>query len=223
LPFPRQDEQGVCQLLWHLRDLFGKERVLEEDGLRLANLRRSPPHFPDGDGNRQEAFLAQLEARVTVSFTKDPLDPRALELINKTNQFNLNGRRYADGEWLAYLRRPETTLLVATYEDKFGVLGKVAVLTGRLTGSKMHVESWVLSCRGFSRRIEHRCLDVLFRALPVQELVFQFQATDRNGPLQEFFAQLMGEPPCPGLRLGRERFFGRCPPLCQRLEGLPHG
>ena len=77
------------------------------------------------------SFLEQIEADISFNFTKSPLDPRALELVNKTNQFNLNGKRYTQGSWHNYFLDPESFLLLVSYKDKFGPLGKIAVIAGR--------------------------------------------------------------------------------------------
>jgi hypothetical protein len=49
------------------------------------------------------SFLEQLDAEISFYFGKVPLDPRAVELVNKTNQFNLNGKRYTEASWGKYL------------------------------------------------------------------------------------------------------------------------
>ena len=53
---------------------------------------------------------------------------RALELLNKTNQFNLNGRRYSEPALLRALRDRGQELVVVAYEDRFGPLGTIAAL-----------------------------------------------------------------------------------------------
>jgi predicted enzyme involved in methoxymalonyl-ACP biosynthesis len=73
--------------------------------------------------------------------------------MNKTNQFNLNGKRYTEGSWLRYLKQLDTILMVASYKDKFGPLGKIAVLSGRVSASGFVIEAWVMSCRAFAWRI----------------------------------------------------------------------
>src|SRR5262249_16456160 len=143
-----------------------------------------------------DRFLREAEAELTLDFTKDPADPRAWELVNKTNQFNLNGRRYTEGLWREYLRRADTFLLRATYKDKFGPVGTIAVLAGRRgPGSDtLEIDVWVMSCRAFSRRIEHRCLDQLFQCFGVAQIAFDYQPTPRNGPLRDFFSSLLEGP-----------------------------
>ena len=77
------------------------------------------------------SFLEHVEAEMSFNFDKSPLDPRALELVNKTNQFNLNGKRYTETSWHKYLLGPASFLLVVSYKDKYGPLGKIAVIAGR--------------------------------------------------------------------------------------------
>jgi FkbH-like protein len=219
IPFPARDDQAAYELIVRLRDLFGKERVSEEDALRLASLRNASRMRREAVqlGVDADHFLEQAEATLTLDFSRGP-DPRAFELINKTNQFNLNGRRLTESDWQALLGDPEAFLLVAAYQDKYGALGKIAVLAGRRREGSIAVETWVMSCRAFGRRIEHRCIEQLFARFRTQEVAFDFQATPRNGPLQEFFAGLLGGPPEQGVRLSRDVFERKCPRLFHRIE-----
>ena len=125
-----------------------------------------------------------------INYHKDPHDKRPLELINKTNQFNLNGIRVAEGDWLARLQSDDAVAATISYEDKFGALGKIAALCGVRQGQEIRITSWVMSCRAFSRKIEHHTLDSLLRTSGAARLRFDYCATDRNQPLQQFFAEI---------------------------------
>lgn len=168
-------------------------------------------------GLAAEDFLRSVEATITFRLGSDARDQRAFELINKTNQFNLNGRRLSEAEWLGFLQDPAAFLLTASYEDKYGPLGKIAVVMGKLEGNKFHVSFWVMSCRAFSRRIEHQCLMYLFAKLDADEMVFDYEATPRNGPLQEFFAELLGGPPASAPSLRKTHFNAKAPALFHRI------
>ena len=198
LLFPTHDEQAVHALLRELRDRFGKETLTAEDSLRRESLR----HAADVDTGLQQSdpaavdrFLDQMEAEITFDFARDPTDRRAFELINKTNQFNLNGGRYSDGLWREQIEHPDSFLVRVSYRDKFGPLGMIAVITGRTSSRSPSVSSWVMSCRAFSRRIEHQCLKSLFERLATETLRFEFQETPRNGPLRDFFTTILAHRP----------------------------
>ena len=212
--FPPDDYRAACDLFVRLRNLFGKPALRDEDALRLGSLRNAAEAEEEREsaGYTPDAFLEAAAARIGLSFALPP-EPRALELINKTNQFNLNGRRYTDSEWNALIAKPSAMVLVADYQDRYGPLGKIAVLAGQLEGKRLTVGAWVMSCRAFSRRIEHRCVEQLFSRFNLDEIVFDYADTPRNGPAREFFTKLLGQAPEPEFHLRRETFFARCPSL----------
>ena len=82
------------------------------------------------------------------------------------------------------------------------------------------MEYWVMSCRAFSRRIEHQTLKRLFEKFDLEEIWFDFQSTPRNGPLQEFFIGLLGVPPTPDFRLARASFMEKSPTLLQDVKEI---
>jgi FkbH-like protein len=224
IAFPNIDPDGITQVVSRLRDLFGKEFVSQEDSLRLDTIRSrweaTTPAQQD-TGLSLDDFLRDAESQITLTWAQNPADARPLELINKTNQFNLNGRRYSDAEWIGYLNDPNRRLLVVSYKDKYGQLGKISVL-GIHTGSDTDVvvDTWVMSCRAFSRRIEYRCLEQLFVITGKGEITFDFQPTSRNTPLQEFFTGLLGSPPSGKFKLPRSVFCEKCPPLFQTIKDV---
>jgi len=213
IEFPVKDDRRLNALLNRLRDLFGKTATTDEDKLRLSSLR-------SGAAVKQahsiDDFLAAANAEITVTFNDD--DQRTLELINKTNQFNLNGRRIDRADWLKRLEDPDAFLASISYQDKFGPLGKIAVISGRRSGDLANVDVWVMSCRAFSRRIEYNTLGEMFRQLEVSTLRFDFTSTERNGPLSEFFESVTAEAPTSSLTLTAEDFAQRCPQLFAKVQ-----
>lgn len=217
--FPRNNYQAIWDLLKRLRDGFGKETVSSEDMIRLRSIRAASTlrsSAPEGGLGAGE-FLLKAEAVITFCLGTDTRDSRAFELINKTNQFNLNGKRFSESDWLSFLQDPAAFLLTASYEDKYGPLGKVAVVMGKIAGRKVYVDTWVMSCRAFSRRIEHQCLKYLFEKLDADEIVFDYEATSRNGPIQDFLAELLEGATGPTLSVRRACFSAKTPALYHRI------
>lgn len=222
--FPKSDPDAVWRLCHELRDLCGRPALSAEDALRSASLRMdSEWRRATSNGAGTESLLEGVEGTVAFSWAKDEADPRPLELINKTNQFNLNGRRWTEGDWLAWLRDPGTRLLVVSYRDKFGPLGKIAVAALREEDGALRLESWVMSCRAFSRRIEHHTLKEIFDSTGAGALRLAYRHTERNGPLREFLGSLTALPAdeC-GVELDAATFRELCPPLYHaRAAGEP--
>lgn len=218
--FPKGDDRGVWDLLKRLRGLFGKPFLMEEDALRLDSIRTADAwrRSTESHGNSSDDFLNSAEASILFDFGNNGEDRRAFDLINKTNQFNLNGKRFSESEWRGYLADPAAFLLTASYKDKYGALGKVVALLGRFDRTRIQVSAWVMSCRAFSRRIEYQCLKYLFETLGSDEIVFEYQATSRNGPLRDFLTDLVGNNPAPGARISRAVFATSAPPLFHLVE-----
>ena len=221
LHFPGKDPAAVWNFLGDLRDLFGKPLLMEEDRLRQSSIRASAQiQELSADGGSAE-FLRTLQGTVTLTWRVDSVDKRPLELINKTNQFNLNGLRIGESEWQSRLEESDTILGVVSYQDKFGPLGKVAVLLGSQLGPRVRVSHWVMSCRAFSRRLEHHTLDSLFRRSHAQEIEFAFKTTDRNQPLQEFLRAIGVSLDSEGThRISRSAFLERCGVLPHTVSDL---
>ena len=220
LQFPHGDPQGIYELTIQLRNLFGRGSISEEDRLRQQSIRgNSELRKLAGEESEgfSDALLQQAEAELTFTLTKDPDDTRAFELINKTNQFNLNGRRVTEAAWRNYLQEQDTFLLTASYKDRFGVLGKIAVITGRVGDAQISVDRWVMSCRAFARRIEHQCLKAVFEKFERDEIAFDYVSTSRNMPVAKFFSELLSAAPAAPVTISRNRFDAKCPTLFHRV------
>ena len=219
IPFPKHSAAKTIELLEHLRDLFGKPSLFEEDRIRSASIRNGGAFESNGPTSidSYERVLRQADARINLHVKTRGDDRRAFELINKTNQFNLNGRRYSEAEWREYFRQDDVVLLTASYRDKFGPLGEICALLGRkLSNRRFIVDSWVMSCRALSRRIEYGCLSYIFKHFEPTSILLDWTKTSRNGPLCEFLGAFgtLRRPFC----LSRERFEAICPPLFHLVE-----
>ncbi|HZP07523.1 MAG TPA: HAD-IIIC family phosphatase [Terracidiphilus sp.] len=222
--FPKNDYAGTWKFLKDLRELFGKFVVTEDDAIRLQSIRESSA-WREANGNSlemAEEFLRTAEARVTIEPAQDWTEARAFELLNKTNQFNLNGRRLNQAEWSSFFQMPGSFVFTVSYKDKFGALGKVAVMMGQAAGERLTVTNWVLSCRAFSRRIEHQCVKYLFDAFGVNEIFFDFESTPRNAVLRTFLTELIGEQFQEKVSLSKEQFAAKAPRLFHTVEGIVH-
>jgi len=218
LLFPKSDYQAGFAFLQKLRDLFGKPRLSEEDSYRLQSIRHGQ-QFQDAaqGGDSIEELLAAAGAQITLEFNPPAKDKRVVELVNKTNQFNLNGMRFTDGEWHEKASDPNTFTVAISYQDKFGPLGTIAVIQGTKGEDALRINAWVMSCRAFSRRIEHQTLAQLFERYGAETIVFDFVSTAKNKPLADFLRDLLDDEPANGAVLSREKFAEKLPKLYHQL------
>lgn len=112
---------------------------------------------------------------------------RALQLINKTNQFNLNGKRWTDDE-LDLVLGQGGRLYSASLADAHGAHGEIMACLIDVEGC---IRAWVMSCRVLQRQVEAAFLHVLTEQPIASEiLVFDRVNTERNRPLQDFLDTL---------------------------------
>ncbi len=206
----------TLELLEKLRDLFGKPAVRQEDALRQASIRANSVVQGGLGGDDSAGFIRDLQGKVIFDSRKDPSNKRLLELINKTNQFNLNGVRVGESEWIKRLEDTDSLVVGVAYEEKFGPLGTIGVLAGNRVGDRFEITHWVLSCRAFSRKIEHHMLNFVFDQCAVDTIRLAFHPTERNQPLQTFLTSLdLDVGGSRAIHLSREHFRNR-------VEALPH-
>ena len=214
--FPKNDPAKVLDLLVELRELFGAPFATAEDQLRARSIRASAAFEQDRHGDAKLGeFLEGLAGRLTFTHGAQADLARAHQLINKTNQFNLNGLRTNEAETRALAAGAGRFLLLASYTDRYGPLGTVGALGGRLESERLVVAHWVLSCRAFSRNIEHHMLRELVALAAGRPIVLEYQQTARNGPFQLFLESLGVVPGAEPVRLATD--------VAPRLESfLPH-
>jgi len=214
LLFPSSDPAGVLALLKHLREIFGRAEIREEDRLRVASLRAANAMHSGVSETRSDEFIARLQAKLTFE-DGEAASGRTFELVNKTNQFNLNGLRFTEAEWHARFGHPGSFLTTVSYEDRFGQLGRIAVLGGYCKGGRCVVDIFVLSCRAFSRLIEFQMLRQLFKKSGSESVVFMFKPTERNGPMQAYLGQFssLENAAAEGIEVSSEAFVKACPTL----------
>lgn len=184
IPFPAGDDE-LPDFLHELRRAFSRSSVTEVDRDRTAMYRRRLEGMApvESSGAGLAAFLGGLQMQLTVQERSSGDHERALQLINKTNQFNLNGQRLTGQELEARLASG-ARLWTATLHDKTGGHGEILACLVSRDGL---VESLVMSCRVFQRRIEHAFLCWLLRN-DVAPKAFRFSETSRNEPIRQFFA-----------------------------------
>jgi FkbH-like protein len=140
-----------------------------------------------------EGFLRGLRMKLTLHDRSTGDRTRAVQLINKTNQFNANGGRITDDEVAAILGAGGR-LLTATLEDRTGSHGEILAML--VTGDGT-VPAFVLSCRVFQRRVEQAFCAWLAEQ-PNPPVSMTYAPTERNEPFQAFLQDPAFGPAVPG-------------------------
>jgi FkbH-like protein len=190
LAFPINGENKFLAFLETLRGLFGKSHVTQEDAIRIDSIKTQNTFISHEATDRADDFLSNTNAKLV--FSKTAFNKRTLELINKTNQFNINGHRFTDAQWLGIIEDRNKFIFTVSYQDKFGPLGQIAVICGSIIGEETVIDTWVMSCRAFSRRIEYQTINQLLKMTGRETIILDFVATQRNKYVAKFIDQIGG-------------------------------
>jgi FkbH-like protein len=133
---------------------------------------------------------------MTISF--QPFDAtgraRIVQLINKSNQYNLTTRRYTDPEILDAENDPQVFTLQVRLTDIFGDNGMIGVVICRPAESgDWEIDTWLMSCRVLGRKVEHMVLREILehaRAAGIGKLCGVYKPTERNKLVVDHFARL---------------------------------
>jgi FkbH-like protein len=119
---------------------------------------------------------------------------RIVQLINKSNQFNLTTRRYTEDETLAVMDEPRAVGLQLRLIDRFGDNGVIAIVIGRMQADQdMLVDTWLMSCRVLGRQVEPTTLNLLAqeaKKLGARRLIGEYIPTKKNRMVKDHYAKL---------------------------------
>jgi FkbH-like protein len=125
---------------------YASNRKRKEDASNVADL---------------PAFLKSLQQVCTMGAFDEINLQRTVQLINKTNQWNLTTQRLTESEVRLRLSDPSYYTLWVRHRDKFGDSGLISVLIARQIGNCLDIENWLMSCRVIKRGVE----DCVFQEL----------------------------------------------------------
>jgi FkbH-like protein len=137
-----------------------------------------------------DEWLGSLNIRIQITQLLAEDFPRALQLLNKTNQMNLATRRFTESELTAWTKLASNRLWTIRVKDKFGDLGLVGVVGIAIDGTVARITDFVLSCRAFSRHVERIMLRLAADAAKSSgclSVVARYEPTSKNKPCLEFF------------------------------------
>jgi FkbH-like protein len=119
---------------------------------------------------------------------------RIVQLINKTNQFNLTARHYTEEDVLALMKDSRAFGLQMRLLDKFCDNGIIAVIIGRMINvDDLLIETWLMSCRVLGRDVEKATLSIIIdeaKRLGAKRLIGLYRATGKNGMVREHYSRL---------------------------------
>jgi len=127
----------------------------------------------------------------------EPVRPATLErtvqLIQRSNQFNLTTRRHPAADVLAMMDDDRWLTATVSLADRFGDNGLISVVLARIDDAALAIDTWLMSCRVLSRGVEqfvlnHLCGEAIGRGLAA--IRGEYIPTARNALVRDHYATL---------------------------------
>jgi FkbH-like protein len=138
------------------------------------------------------ALFGGLRLRVRIENAGSGDLKRVTELINRTNQFNLEGSRTTFKEVNTWHASAEHVILLGHTSDRFGDMGTTCIAVARFEASEARMLPFVLSCRVFGYGIEFAVMNQLKR-IAVQRgaarIIGRYLPTPVNSPCKDFLVE----------------------------------
>lgn len=177
---------------------FETVRLTEEDQARTEQyvVERQRLAIKQSSGSIEE-YLTSLEMIAVVEPIERSNMQRSVQLIGKTNQFNLTTRRHSEQQVAAMLATPGSVGLTLRMKDRFGDYGLVAVVIAVPEANAqvptLVIDTLLMSCRVIGRTVEQFLIaDIVARAerLGYQQVVGEYIPTKKNALVAGLYSEL---------------------------------
>ena len=141
-----------------------------------------------------EKYLHSLKMRANIrKFDKKNID-RIVQLIMRSNQFNLTTKRYDKNKIERIIRdKKKYHTLQSNLIDKFGDNGIVSLIICEIQKKTVKIDSWIMSCRVFSRNLEITIFNKLvsnIKKIDAKYLIGEYYKTEKNIIVENLYKEL---------------------------------
>jgi FkbH-like protein len=183
------DSSGFCDILTQCE--LDTLVVTDED------FKRAQMYWEDrrrrefqGETPSYEQFLKELNVEAEIQKLQSNLLDRAVQLCQRTNQFNLTTQRYTAEQINTLSASTRAIVLMMSLRDQFGEYGWSGLAIAKAKGEQLTIDSFLLSCRVMGKNVEFALFSVIL-AWGAKEgcthVRGAFVPTGKNKPCADFY------------------------------------
>ena len=177
------------------QNLFETTSFTEEDSKRNDQYREEAERTVLQEAyTNEDDFLQSLEMKALIGPVNSFTLPRAAQLTQRSNQFNLRTIRYSEDQVKAVVEDQDKFTLTVTLQDKFGDYGLISlVITEKKNMTDMFIDTWIMSCRVLKRNVEQLVLNeivTLAKKHNCRRIIGEYIPTQKNGLVKDHFENM---------------------------------
>ncbi len=167
---------------------FQKNKVLNEDKKKFFQYKIKTKF----DKEKQKKgislnFFKSLKQKAQLINLNDKNLNRALQIFNKTNQFNFSLNRYTSQKLREITSNKDYRLMLFNLKDKFGDHGIVSSCIFRIEKDNLFITDFAVSCRVISRYVEDYMIYLIIKKNKDFKYFIKFKKTNLNNNLIPIF------------------------------------
>jgi FkbH-like protein len=171
--------------------------LTDEDRIRSSQYQQERKRRDlESSAGSMEEYLDSLQMVADVREIGDEDMPRVVQLLGKTNQFNLTTRRHSEAQVREMLAMPMSLGFTIRLADRFGDHGLIAIVLGGPMPSDptcLLVDTWLMSCRVIGRTTEQFTLQQILsrgKHLGYRTVVGEYIPTRKNMLVKDLLPRL---------------------------------
>jgi len=140
-----------------------------------------------------EAYLVSLVMVLTINPFNSQGRARVVQLISKSNQFNLTTRRHSAAQIESMESDPAYFTQELRLTDVFGDNGMIGVVICRMHENFWEIDTWLMSCRVLGRRVEEAALKEIVRQAKMsgtKKIIGSYIPSGRNIIVKDHYLKL---------------------------------
>jgi FkbH-like protein len=184
---------------WELVGMLAEEWFFDSAAVTADDVNRSKEYEAQAQRNAlrdaassRDEFLQSLGIVCTFVSALDAPLARTVQLLAKTNQFNLTTRRHSAAEVERFAGEPGGQAIAVRVSDRFGDAGVVGVALATQQGDQCLIDSLLLSCRVIGRGIETALLSMVAKkaaSMGARWLIGEYIKSSKNAPCADFYSR----------------------------------
>lgn len=138
-----------------------------------------------------DSFLASLNLEIEIMKAQEKDIDRIVQLIQKSNQFNLTTKRYNVGEIERFIDSDNYFVYGMNVRDKFGDYGLTGVAILNKISDQIYIDTFLMSCRILGRKIENVFLKEILKLTNeiwnLTSIKAEYIKTAKNNQVEDFY------------------------------------
>lgn len=166
-----------------------KNIILKEDKKKYHQYKLKSKFIESKKKNKTNnlKFIKSLKQEIKIIKINKFNIKRALQLFQKTNQFNFALNRYDLLNLSSKLKDRKFSIRLINFSDKFGNHGLVGLFAVKNEAKKVLIKDFLLSCRVLFRKIEDYIIFLISKENNKKNIIIEYNQTSLNNKLIPIF------------------------------------